>query len=69
MTLDICKASGKRIYKRHQDAAKVVGRAARVQGFAIVPVSIYRRDFCKRWHTTSMPQLEYQVRKLVREAA
>ncbi|QQP96522.1 hypothetical protein [Lysobacter enzymogenes] len=64
----ICKATGKRIYKRYQDAAKVVGRAAHSTN-ALVPVSFYRCKHCNRWHLTSMTQLEYQVRRIVQEAA
>jgi len=66
----ICRATGKRIYKRHQDAAKAIGIAAKnSRGCAMAPVSHYRCEACGRWHLSSMPLIEYQVRKLMREAA
>lgn len=67
----ICAATGKRIYKRHQDAAKVVGRAAKHNpiGLAQGPQSIYRCESCGRWHTTSMSQLHYEIMQIMREAA
>lgn len=68
----ICRATGKRIYKRHQDAAKVCGRARKQSAAgqcAVAPVSQYRCEHCGKWHVSSMPQLEFQVRKIVREAA
>lgn len=68
----ICFATGKRIYKRHQDAAKVCGRARKQSAdgqCSKAPISQYRCESCKKWHVSSMSQLEHEVRKLVREAA
>jgi hypothetical protein len=66
----ICPATGKRSYRHYQQAAQVVGIARKQgRGLAVVPVSIYRCASCRRWHTTSMTQIEHEVRCLVRGAA
>jgi len=64
----VCPATGKRKYKRHE-ADRVVTLAARDRSVRRVPVSSYRCERCGKWHTTGMTQLEYQVLRLVREAA
>lgn len=64
----ICPVTGKRQLKRHE-ADRVVTLAARSAHSAQVPVSAYRCPHCRKWHTSGMTQLEYQVRQLVREAA
>lgn len=64
----ICPTTGKRQLKRHE-ADRVVTMAGRSAHSAQVPVSAYRCPDCRKWHTTGMTQLEYQVRRLVKEAA
>lgn len=64
----ICPVTGKRQLKRHE-ADRVVTLAGRSAHSAQVPVSAYRCPHCRKWHTTSMTQLEYQVLCLVKEAA
>lgn len=66
----ICIRTGKRIYKRHQEADRIVGLARKQgKGLACVPVSSYRCAACKKWHVSSMTQFEHQVRQLMREVA
>lgn len=64
----ICPTTGKRQLKRHE-ADRAITLAARAPDLVKVPASAYRCPDCRRWHLTSMTQLEYQVRRLVREAA
>lgn len=64
----ICPTTGKRQLKRHE-ADRVVTMAGRQAQVAKVPASAYRCPHCRKWHLTSMTQLEYQVLRLVREAA
>lgn len=68
MTRRLCPATGKRQLKRHE-ADRVVTLASRKAGLTRVPASAYRCPHCRKWHTTSMTQLEYQVLQLVKEAA
>lgn len=63
-----CPVTGKRQYKRCE-ADRAVTQAAKRAPFQRVPASAYRCAHCHKWHLTSMTQLEYQVRQLVREAA
>lgn len=64
----LCPVTGKRQLKRHE-ADRVVTLAGRRAQVAKVPASAYRCPHCRKWHTTSLTQLEYQVLRLVREAA
>jgi len=64
----ICPATGKRQMKRHQ-ADRVVTMVSRKAELTRVPASAYRCPHCRKWHLTSMTQLEYQVLQLVKEAA
>lgn len=64
----ICPQSGKRQLKRHE-ADRVVTMAGRSAHSAQVPVSAYRCRHCRKWHTSGMTQIEYQVRRLVGMAA
>lgn len=66
----ICPATGKRIYKRYQEADRIVGRAQKGgKGLVCMPISAYRCASCRRWHVSSMTQLEHEVRQLMREVA
>lgn len=50
----ICPPTGKRIYTRHQEAAKEVGRFPKARiALAHAPQSAYRCEHCRRWHLTS----------------
>lgn len=52
----ICEQTGKVMYTRHQDAAKVIGRIHDVHrraAVAHVPRSTYQCEHCRRWHITS----------------
>lgn len=65
----ICERTGKRIYKRQQ-ADRVVGIAQKSsRGLTVAPISAYRCRACGRWHTSSMTQLEHEVRQLMRVSA
>lgn len=64
----ICPRTGKRMLKRHE-ADRVVTMAGRQAEVRRVPVSSYRCEHCRKWHTTGMTQLEYQVGRLVGAAA
>lgn len=68
MSRRLCPTTGKRQLKRGE-ADRIVTLAGRRAEFARVPMSAYRCPDCRKWHTTGMTQLEYQVRQLVREAA
>lgn len=68
MTRRLCPTTGKRQLKRHE-ADRVVTMAGRRSDLEAVPASAYRCPHCRKWHTTSMTQLEYQVLCLVKEAA
>lgn len=68
MTRRICPTTGKRQLKRHE-ADRVVTLAARRADLQRVPASAYRCPHCRKWHTTSLTQLEYQVLRLVGRAA
>lgn len=49
-----CEATGKRQYKRHQDAAKTLSLAQKkARDGAQAPRCIYQCDTCGRWHLTS----------------
>jgi len=65
----ICAVTGKRIYKRHQAAAKAVGKMQKTaRGAAASPNSIYQCDHCGRWHLTSYsPQLTRAIQHDRRE--
>ena len=54
MTVRICQPTGKRKYKRHQQAAAVMANAQKKspEG-ARVPRSFYQCAHCGRWHLTS----------------
>jgi hypothetical protein len=66
----ICAATGKRCYRHYQEAARVVGRAQKsARGGAVAPVSLYRCEHGRHWHTSSMTQFEHEVRCLMRGAA
>lgn len=65
----ICPTTGKRQMKRHQADRVVTLAVRRARGLTRVPVSAYRCPHCRKWHLTSMTQLEYQVLQLVKEAA
>lgn len=64
----ICPTTGKRQLKRHE-ADRVVTLAGRRADLQRVPVSAYRCPHCRKWHTSGMTQLEYQVLRLVGRAA
>lgn len=51
----ICAATGKRIYKRHQDAGKAIGQLRKHDGngLAQMPQTAYQCVACRRWHLTS----------------
>lgn len=67
VTFKRCVATGKRMYKRHQEAANACGLAGKLAPCGgLRPVSFYRCEHCKRWHLTSMTQIEYQVAQIVR---
>ena len=64
----ICPQTSKRMLKRHE-ADRVVTLAGRQAECARVPISAYRCPRCRKWHTSGMSQIEYQVRQLVGRAA
>lgn len=67
MKARICEATGKRIFKRHQDAHKAIGSTAkRVVGLVRKPQSTYQCIACGKWHLTGMPPQE--ARQLRRRA-
>lgn len=50
-----CAATGKIQYKRHQDAAKQLARAAKAYPVgAQVPHTSYRCSECGKWHLTGL---------------
>lgn len=54
-----CPATGKRQYKRHQDAAKTLSIAQKkARDGAQAPRCIYQCDECARWHLTSFEPAE-----------
>lgn len=66
----ICEKTGKRSYRHYQQAASVVGIAQKSsRGLTVAPISAYRCKACGNWHTSSMTQLEHEVRVLVRASA
>lgn len=65
-SLPVCEATGKRIYKHQQDAAKAIGAAMKLTDYP-VPRSCFRCEHCGRWHLTSLSQIEFEVIQLTRE--